>query len=143
VPEFATYARNVVENARALGEGLTRHGHVLVTGCTDNHILLWDVRWSGGGGSGGGMMMGSKVERVLQLARMTADKNSIPGDTSVINPGRVRLRTPALTARRLDARDFDAVAEFLHRGYDLVAARREKEKGGLTGSGDIGGAGKI
>jgi len=84
-------------------------------------------------------MTGSKVERVLQLAGMTADKNSIPGDTSAINPGRVRLGTPALTARGLDARHFDAVAEFLHRGCDLVAARREKEKGGLTGSGDIGG----
>jgi len=84
-------------------------------------------------------MTGSKVERVLQLAGMTADKNSIPGDTLAINPGRVRLGTPALTARGLDARHFDAVAEFLHRGCDLVAARREKEKGGLTGSGDIGG----
>ena len=120
-----------------------RHGHVLVTGCMDNYILLWDVRRSGGGGSGGGTMTGSKVERELQLAGMTADKNSIPGDTSTINPGRVRLVTPALMARGLDARDFDAVAEFLHRGCDLVAARREKEKGGSTGSGDIGGAGKI
>ena len=88
-------------------------------------------------------MTGSKVERELQLAGMTADKNSIPGDTSTINPGRVRLVTPALTARGLDARDFDAVAEFLHRGCDLVAVRREKEKGESTGSGDIGGAGKI
>ena len=85
-------------------------------------------------------MTGSKVERVLQLAGITADKkNSISGETSAINTGRVRLGMPALTARGLDARHFDAVAEFLHRGCDLVAARREKEKGGLTGSGDIGG----
>ena len=143
-PEFATYARNVVENARALGEGLTRRGHVIVTGGTDNHIVLWDVRRSGGGGGGGGgTMTGSKVERVLELAGMTANKNSIPGDTSAIDPGGVRLGTPALTTRGLDARDFDVVAEFLHRGCDLVAARREKEKGGSTGSGNIGGARKI
>jgi len=76
-------------------------------------------------------MTGSKVERVLQLAGMTADKNSIPGDTSAIIPGRVRLGMPALTARGLDARDFDAVAEFLHRGCDLDGREERKGKGGI------------
>ena len=80
------------------------------------------------------MMTGSKVEWVLELTGMTANKNSIPEDTLAINPGRVRLVKPALTTHGLDARDFDMMAALLHRGcclvvraQDLVAARREKE----------------
>ncbi|KAL9185839.1 hypothetical protein ACHAXT_003616 [Thalassiosira profunda] len=113
MPEFEQYARNVVANAKALGEGLTKRGHKLVTGGTDNHIVLWDVKSTTG-------LTGSKVERVLELAGMTANKNSIPGDTSAINPGGVRLGSPALTTRGLTGDDFDKVAEFLHRGCELA-----------------------
>ncbi|KAL7478829.1 hypothetical protein ACHAW6_008170 [Cyclotella cf. meneghiniana] len=108
-PEFAQYAKNVVANAKALGEGLVKRGYNLVTGGTDNHIILWDVKSTTG-------LTGSKVERVLELASITANKNSIPGDTSAVNPGGVRLGSPALTSRGLSERDFDRVAEFLHRG---------------------------
>jgi glycine hydroxymethyltransferase len=85
---------------------------VLATGGTDNHLMLWDVRSLG--------LTGSKVEKVLELASITTNKNSIPGDTSAINPGGVRLGTPALTTRGLDENDFDLVAEFLHRGSELA-----------------------
>ena len=113
-PEFESYARNVVDNAKALGDGLTGRGYNLVTGGTDNHIILWDVKSTTG-------LTGSKVERLLELASITANKNSIPGDTSAINPGGVRLGTPALTSRGFGAKDFDRVAEFLHRGCQLAA----------------------
>ena len=112
-PEFAQYAKNVVDNANALGEGLIKRGYNLVTGGTDNHIVLWDVKSTTG-------LTGSKVERILELASITANKNSIPGDTSAINPGGVRLGSPALTSRGLDTDDFDVVAEFLHRACELA-----------------------
>ena len=112
-PEFVQYAKDVVVNANSLGEGLIKRGYNLVTGGTDNHIVLWDVKSTTG-------LTGSKVERLLELASITANKNSIPGDTSAINPGGVRLGSPALTSRGLDANDFDMVAEFLHRGCELA-----------------------
>jgi len=112
-PEFAEYAQNVVANANALGVGLLKRGYNLVTGGTDNHIVLWDVKSTTG-------LTGSKVERLLELAGITANKNSIPGDTSAINPGGVRLGSPALTSRGLGVDDFDKVAEFLHRGCQLA-----------------------
>jgi glycine/serine hydroxymethyltransferase len=65
-PKFVTYARNVIYNAWALGKGLIRRGYHLVTGGTDNHIVLWDV-WSVIA-FGGTPMTGSKVERVLEMA---------------------------------------------------------------------------
>lgn len=114
-PEFKIYASNVVRNARALGDALVQRGYTLVTGGTDNHIVLWNVRSNDDSG-----MTGSKVERVLELASMTANKNSIPGDKSAINPGGVRLGTPALTSRGLGVTDFEYVAELLHRGYQLA-----------------------
>lgn len=111
-PEFADYAKAVVANAKALGEGLAKRGYTLATGGTDNHLLLWNVRDVG--------LTGSKVDKVLEFASITANKNSIPGDTSAINPGGIRLGTPALTSRGLDEKDFDVVAEFLHRGCQLA-----------------------
>ena len=111
-PSFRAYARQVVANAQALAAGLQERGHTLATGGTDNHLMLWNVRVLG--------LTGSKVEKVLELASMTTNKNSIPGDTSALNPGGVRLGTPALTTRGLKEADFGVVAEFLHRGSQIA-----------------------
>ena len=116
-PEFQAYGKAVVANAKALAKGLTDRGYVLATGGTDNHLMLWDVRPMG--------LTGSKVEKVLELASVTTNKNSIAGDTSAINPGGVRLGTPALTTRGLDEEDFDCVAEFLHRGSELAVQAQQ------------------
>lgn len=127
-PEFKEYAKSVVSNAKALANGLQSRGHVLATGGTDNHLMLWNVRHLG--------LTGSKVEKVLELASITTNKNSIPGDTSAINPGGVRLGTPALTSRGLDEDDFDQVAEYLHRGCQISIATQKavlvarEQKGG-------------
>lgn len=110
--EFCSYASSVISNAKALAAGLVKRGHVITTGGTDNHLLLWDVRPHG--------LTGSKVERVLEMLSITTNKNSIPGDTSAINPGGVRLGTPALTSRGLNEDDFDRVAEFLNLGSELA-----------------------
>ena len=87
--------------------------------------MLWNVRQLG--------LTGSKVETVLDLAGITTNKNSIPGDTSALNPGGVRVGTPALTSRGLDSTDFDVVAGFLHRGAEIAmqaqdAARLKAEQ---------------
>jgi glycine hydroxymethyltransferase len=111
-PSFSEYAKAVVSNAKALARGLEKRGHILATGGTDNHLMLWNVKAVG--------LTGSKVERVLELASITTNKNSIPGDTSALNPGGVRLGTPALTTRQLNESDFDQVAEFLDKGCQLA-----------------------
>jgi len=125
-PEFKQYAKAVVCNANALGQGLQKRGHVLATGGTSNHLLLWDVRTMG--------LTGSKVEKVLELVSITTNKNSIVGDISALNPGGVRLGTPALTSRGFNEGDFDQVAAFLDRGaklavetQDVVLSRQEAE----------------
>jgi glycine hydroxymethyltransferase len=112
-PEFAKYAQQVLLNAKALGNGLEKRGHKIATGGTDNHLLLWDVRPLG--------LTGAKVDIVLEKASITANKNSLPGDQSAINPGGVRLGTPALTTRGLLENDFDRVADFLHRGCEIAS----------------------
>jgi glycine hydroxymethyltransferase len=112
-PEFIAYTQSILSNSQALAKGLNKRGHVLATGGTDNHLMLWDVRSSLG-------LTGSKVEKVLEMASITTNKNSIPGDTSALNPGGVRLGTAALTTRGLDESDFDKVAEFLDRGGKLA-----------------------
>jgi glycine hydroxymethyltransferase len=112
-PEFKDYARSIVANAKALGKGLEKRGHKLVTGGTDNHLILWDVRPLG--------LTGAKVDMVLERVGVTANKNSLPGDVSAVNPGGVRLGTPALTTRGLIETDFDQVADFLDRGCQIAS----------------------
>lgn len=119
-PEFRQYAQQVVANTQALAQALTDRGHVLATGGTDNHLLLWNVREISKG------MTGSKVEKVLELASITTNKNSIRGDTSALNPGGVRLGTPALTTRGLAEADFQVVAEYLHRGSEIAVLAQER-----------------
>lgn len=112
-PSFTSYARQIVANSKALANALEQRGHTLATGGTDNHLMLWNVRQTPG-------MTGSKVEKVLEMCSITTNKNSISGDTSALNPGGVRLGTPALTTRGLDENDFDDVASFLDRGYKIA-----------------------
>jgi len=116
-PEFKNYAKQVVANAKALGEGLQRRGHTLATGGTDNHLVLWDVRPLG--------LTGSKLDKVLEAVSITANKNSLHGDVSAINPGGVRLGTPALTTRGMTEADFEVVAELLHCGCDIALQAQE------------------
>ncbi len=111
-PEFKEYVQQVVANAKALGEGLKRRGHTLATGGTDNHLILWDVRPLG--------LTGAKVDKVLEEVSITANKNSLHGDVSAINPGGVRLGTPALTTRGLNEADFEEISEYLHRGCEIA-----------------------
>eukprot|EP01111_Echinosteliopsis_oligospora_P015727 TRINITY_DN6305_c0_g1_i3.p1 TRINITY_DN6305_c0_g1~~TRINITY_DN6305_c0_g1_i3.p1 ORF type:complete len:488 (+),score=150.48 TRINITY_DN6305_c0_g1_i3:286-1749(+) len=106
-PEFKAYAKQVKNNAKTLGETLTSKGYTFVTGGTDNHLLLWDLRPQG--------LTGSKVEKAADFAGITVNKNAVYGDTSALTPGGVRLGAPALTSRGLKEADFAQVGSFLDR----------------------------
>lgn len=124
-PSFQQYAKQVISNAQALATALQGMGHTIATGGTDNHLLLWNVKNLG--------LTGSKVEKVLEMASMTVNKNAIAGDTSALNPGGVRLGTPALTTRGLREADFQQVATFLDQGVQIAhfaQGRTEPSKGG-------------
>ncbi|PXF44656.1 Serine hydroxymethyltransferase 4 [Gracilariopsis chorda] len=120
-PEFKEYSKQVCTNARTLAEQLVAMGYSLVTGGTENHLVLWDLRPHGVGGS--------KVEKVCDVAHITLNKNAVPGDTSALNPGGIRIGTPAMTSRGLVEKDFEKVAKFLDRAVQLAQAI-QKEVGG-------------
>lgn len=106
-PEFKDYQRRVVENAAALAKGLTSRGINLVSGGTDNHLMLVDLRSVG--------ITGKELEHRLDAVRITANKNAIPNDPEkpFVTSG-VRLGTPAVTTRGLGVEDMDKIAEFIY-----------------------------
>lgn len=103
-PEFKEYAKNIVDNAQALCKGLLDRGLDIVSGGTDNHLMLLDLRKQG--------LTGKDVEKLLDKAHITANKNTVPNDpqSPFVTSG-VRLGTPAATSRGLKADDMDRVAE--------------------------------
>lgn len=105
-PEFKRYAQQVKRNAASLGDTLMQHGYKLVTGGTDNHLVLWDLRPEG--------ITGSKMEKACDLCHITLNKNAVVGDVSALTPGGVRIGSPAMTSRGLTDADFARIGEFLH-----------------------------
>nr|GAT54805.1 predicted protein [Mycena chlorophos] len=110
-PSFKVYAKQVIANARTLGEELVKHGYKLQTNGTDNHLVLWDLRPLG--------LTGSKVEKVCDLMGITINKNAVSGDASAQVPGGIRLGTSAITSRNMLEEDVKVVAGFLHRAVQL------------------------
>lgn len=117
-PEFRAYQEQVLANSQALAGGLQARGVTLVSGGTDNHMVLADLRPRG--------VDGSRVERVLELAHIAANKNTVPGDKSALVPGGLRMGAPALTSRGFVERDFERVAELVDRGIDIAADLKAK-----------------
>ncbi len=103
-PEFKTYAKRIVENAQALAKGLMGRGLSLISGGTDNHLMLLNLVPQG--------LTGKEVEALLDDANITANKNTIPNDPQkpFVTSG-IRLGTPAVTTRGFDPEDCDRVAE--------------------------------
>ncbi|KAG5483245.1 hypothetical protein CUR178_04824 [Leishmania enriettii] len=110
--EWKVYAKQVQSNARALAAALRAKGHVFVSGGTDNHLLLWNVRVHG--------LTGSKVEKLLDAVSISVNKNTIPGDKSAMTPGGIRIGTPSLTSRGMVEADMVTVSEFLDRAVALA-----------------------
>jgi glycine hydroxymethyltransferase len=103
-PEFTTYGQNVVKNAKALCKGLMDRGIKIVSGGTDNHLMLVDLTNFG--------LTGKEVEAWLDDAHITANKNTIPNElqSPFVTSG-IRLGTPAVTTRGMNEEDMDKIAE--------------------------------
>ncbi|KAH1102789.1 hypothetical protein GLYMA_13G222300v4 [Glycine max] len=110
-PEFKNYQNQVVANCRALAKRLIEHGYKLVSGGSDNHLVLVDLRPSG--------LDGARVEKILDLASITLNKNSVPGDKSALVPGGIRIGAPAMTTRGLGEKEFSLIADFIHEGVQI------------------------
>ncbi len=102
--EFRVYQRNIVDNAQALCRGLMDRGIKIVSGGTDNHLMLVDLRNCG--------ITGKAAEKLLDAAHITCNKNTIPNDpqSPFVTSG-IRLGTPAVTSRGMDTADMDRIAE--------------------------------
>jgi glycine hydroxymethyltransferase len=111
-PEFKVYIKQVKANASALCDFLVKKGYKMATNGTENHLMLWDLRPLG--------LTGSKLEKVLELAHITLNKNAVHGDVSAMTPGGVRIGAPAMTSRGLKEADFLQIGEFLHRGVTIA-----------------------
>lgn len=110
-PDFVDYQRQVISNSKTFANALMERGYELVSGGTDNHLVLVDLRSKG--------IDGARVERVMELARMACNKNTVPGDKSALVPSGVRMGTPALTTRGFVDADFVQVAEFFDRAVQI------------------------
>merc|ERR1711907_123090 len=108
----------VKKNAAALSAELEKLGHSIVTGGTDNHLLLWDLRPK--------QLTGSKIEKLLDYCNITVNKNAIFGDKSALSPGGVRLGTSALTTRRMAEAEMTQVAVFLDRACNIAIRIQDK-----------------
>jgi len=110
-PEFKTYARQVVENAQVLAEGLVKAGLRLVSGGTDNHLMLVDLRPK--------KLTGKVAEEALGKAGITVNKNMIPWDPEKpFTTSGIRVGTPALTTRGMGAKEMVLVASLIGRALD-------------------------
>ncbi|KAF1895147.1 hypothetical protein Lal_00022645 [Lupinus albus] len=110
-PEFKIYQNQVVSNCRALAKRLIEHGYKLVSGGSDNHLVLVDLRPSG--------IDGARAEKILDMASITLNKNSVPGDKSALVPGGIRIGSPAMTTRGLGEKEFALIADFIHEGVQI------------------------
>lgn len=105
-PEFKEYGNNVVANAQALANGLIKRGNKLVSGGTDNHVMLMDLRDT--------EVTGKELEARLDECYITVNKNTIPNEprSPFVTSG-IRIGTPAVTTRGLNTEDMDKIAEFI------------------------------
>ena len=104
--EFKEYQQQVIMNAKALAEGMERNGFRLVSGGTDNHLLLVDVQVKG--------LTGKKCQEVLDCAGLTVNKNTIPFETlSPFKASGIRLGTPAVTTRGMREQEMEAIADMI------------------------------
>eukprot|EP00184_Porphyridium_aerugineum_P007907 CAMPEP_0184691986 /NCGR_PEP_ID=MMETSP0313-20130426/649_1 /TAXON_ID=2792 /ORGANISM="Porphyridium aerugineum, Strain SAG 1380-2" /LENGTH=475 /DNA_ID=CAMNT_0027149777 /DNA_START=106 /DNA_END=1533 /DNA_ORIENTATION=+ len=110
-PEFKAYAIQTRKNAAAMADELVKLGYRLVTGGTDNHLVLWDLRPTG--------LSGAKMEKLCDMVQITLNKNAVAGDTSALNPGGVRLGAPAMTSRGLLEEDFRYIVQLMHRVVEI------------------------
>jgi glycine hydroxymethyltransferase len=124
-PQFHDYQRQVVVNAKALAAGLAKHGYRIVSGGTDNHLMLVDLRPKD--------INGKVAQEVLDRAGITVNKNGIPFDTyPIFKPGGIRIGTPAVTTRGMKEEEMldiaDLINDALNRRDDAAALEEIRGK---------------
>lgn len=124
-PSFKDYAKQIVSNAKSLAARLGMLGYRIVSGGTDNHVMLVDLRPRG--------LQGSEASTVLDKAAITVNKNAIPFDTEpIFKTGGIRVGTPAVTTRGMKEEDMMQIADYLHAALEArtdegkLAAIREQ-----------------
>ena len=125
-PEFKTYQGQIVKNSAALAEGLVKRGMKLVSGGTDNHLSLIDLRDMDD-------LTGKELERRLDEVRITANKNKVPGDPrSPFQTSGLRVGSPAVTSRGFVEADMDQVAEYITLAATDFQAKAEEIRAGVA-----------
>ena len=124
-PEFKEYQQRVINNAQALANGLTSRGLNLVSGGTDNHLCLLDLR--------GTNVTGKELENRLDDVNITLNKNTVPNEplSPFVTSG-VRIGTPAATTRGLNTDDFDKIAEFIYLAVTDFDNKKDYIKAGVA-----------
>lgn len=124
-PEFKDYGKKVVSNCKALADGLLKRGCKLVSGGTDNHVLLLNLIDSD--------ITGKELEHRLDEVYITVNKNTVPNEprSPFVTSG-VRLGTAAVTSRGLNEEDMDKIAEFIHLVIEDFEGNKEKVQNGVT-----------
>ncbi|ESO96704.1 hypothetical protein LOTGIDRAFT_147191 [Lottia gigantea] len=112
LPEFIEYQKQTMANAKAMSKALIDRGYTVVTGGTDTHLVLVDMRPQ--------KLDGARSEKVLEEVGIACNKNTCPGDKSALKPSGLRLGTPALTSRDMKEKDIVQVVEFFHQGWFLI-----------------------
>jgi len=118
MPSFIDYCGHVVANCRALAAHLTAHGCTIVTGGTDNHLLLWDLRPEG--------LTGSKLECVCERTSLVVNRNALPGDRSPSSPGGIRIGSCGMTTRGATEQDFELIGNYLLRAKEIALSVQSK-----------------
>ncbi|HEY8962532.1 MAG TPA: ribose 5-phosphate isomerase B [Luteolibacter sp.] len=117
-PEFKGYSEQVVKNAQALAARLASHGYRIVSGGTDNHLMLVDLRPKG--------LNGAEASHALDEAGITVNKNGIPFDTGTpMKPSGIRIGTPAVTTRGMKEKDVEQVADFIHEALSVIGDKKK------------------
>jgi glycine hydroxymethyltransferase len=120
-PEFKEYQKQIVKNAKTLAEKLVELGYNLVSGGTDNHLMLVDLRNKG--------ITGKQAEKALEEAGITVNKNMVPLDPQKpwISSG-IRIGTPAVTTRGMKEKDMGVIAEMINKILNDIENLKIKEE---------------
>lgn len=124
-PEFKEYSQRIIDNAQALAKGLTSRGLNLVSGGTDNHLVLLSLIGTG--------VTGKELEARLDDVNITLNKNTVPNEplSPFVTSG-VRIGTPAATTRGLNEDDFEKISEFIYLAVTDFENKKEYIKNGVT-----------
>lgn len=120
-PLFKEYQSQVLLNNKAFADAFLNLGYDLVSGGSDNHLLLVNLKPKS--------VDGARVERILELVNIAANKNTVPGDRSALIPGGLRIGTPAMTSRGLKEQDFSTIANFIDQAVKIAVEEKAKVQG--------------